>query len=156
MSYSGANSTGASQNAGPNPVDKYIEFAYDLFRTGTDVVDALQGRPRRRLPADLFPDRAQAFTPLVGPRPESPDVSRSEVDSVVRGTEEAMSQAVKQFEPEPYQPKTEPGPTRITVEPYQPKTVEEAEAMGYRVLTDATGRLTGYIKPDGTQVMLTQ
>lgn len=147
MSYSGANSTGASQNAGSNPVDKYIEFAYDLFRTGTDVVDALQGRPRRRLPADLFPDRAQAFTPLVGPRPESPDVSRSEVDSVVRGTEEAMSQAVKQFEPEP---------TRIPVEPYQPKTVEEAEAMGYRVLTDATGRLTGYIKPDGTQVMLTQ
>jgi len=147
MSYSGANSTGASQNAGFNSVDDYIEFAYDVFRTGTDAVDALQGRSRRRLPVDLFPDRNQAFNPLVGPRPESPDVSRSEVDSVVRGTEEAMSQAVKQFEP---------GPTRITVEPYQPKTVEEAEAMGYRVFTDATGRLTGYIKPDGTQVMLTQ
>jgi len=42
------------------------------------------------------------------------------------------------------------------VEPYQPKTVEEAEAMGYRVFTDATGRLTGYIKPDGTEVTLTQ
>ena len=142
MSYSGANSTSASQNAGFNSVDDYIEFAYDLFRTGTDVVDALQGRPRRMLPADLLPTETQAFA---APSYED-DYRSSEVDSVVRGTEEAMSQAVKQFEP---------GPTRITVESYQPKTVEEAKAMGYGVFTDGTGRLTGYVKPDGTQVMFT-
>ena len=142
MSYSGANSTGASQNAGFNSVDDYIEFAYDLFRTGTDVVDALQGRPRRMLPADLLPTETQAFAP---PSYED-DYRSSEVDSVVRGTEEAMSQATKQFKSEP---------TRITVEPYQPKTVEEAKAMGYGVFTDGTGRLTGYVKPDGTQVMFT-
>jgi len=65
----------------------------------------------------------------------------------VRGTEEAMSQAVGQFKSEP---------TRIPVEPYQPKTVEEAQAMGYGVFTDGTGKLTGYVKPDGTQVMFTQ
>ena len=142
MSYSGANSTGASQNAGFNSVDDYIEFAYDLFRTGTDVVDALQGRPRRMLPADLLPPETQTFAP---PSYED-DYRSSEVDSVVRGTEEAMSQAVKQFEPRS---------TRITVESYQPKTVEEAKAMGYGVFTDGTGRLTGYVKPDGTQVMFT-
>jgi len=142
MSYSGANSTGASQDAGFNSVDDYIEFAYDLFRTGTNVVDALQGRPRRMLPADLLPPETQAFAP-----PSYEDGSRSEVDSVVRGTEEAMSQAVGQFKSEP---------TRIPVEPYQPKTVEEAQAMGYGVFTDGTGKLTGYVKPDGTQVMFTQ
>lgn len=143
MSYSGADSTNASQNPGFNSVDDYIEFAYDLFRTGTDVVDALQGRPRRMLPADLLPTNNQTF---VSPVPSEYGPS-SEVDSVVRGTEKAMSQAVEQFKPEP---------TRIAVEPYQPKTVEEAKAMGYGVFTDGTGKLTGYIKPDGTKVMFTQ
>lgn len=143
MSYSGADSTSASQNAGFNSVDDYIEFAYDLFRTGTDVVDALQGRPRRMLPLDLFPTNNQTFASPV-PSEYGPS---SEVDNVVRGKEEAMSQAVEQFKPKP---------TRIAVEPYQPKTVEEAKAMGYGVFTDGTGKLIGYIKPDGTQVRLTQ
>lgn len=155
----------------------YIEIAYDVLRGGVNLYKAIKGEPTIRFAENLLsPSSNVSFNP---PGAVKGPVETSIETGMQNAKDQALRAFVP--EPEaavaiPVEPFEGPSPTSGTLpavgdEPflengkisaqtmrtllsrgYTLPTADELRGMGYGVFTDGSDRVTGYQKPDGTQV----
>jgi len=158
-----------------NKTLEYLEMAYDVLRGGVNLYKTIKGEPRFRMPEDLVAKKPrmadESFVRATAPAYFNPSqAGRKAADAFKSRTSPSSpkpSENVASAPSTPYQVGDMVGGDTEEVrngiipkesiqgllsQGYQLPTKAELKAQGFGVFEDGMGRVTGYVKPDGTTV----
>lgn len=160
-----------------NKTLEYLEMAYDVLRGGVNLYKAIKGEPRFRMPEDLVEKPRMAdetFVRATAPAYFDPSQAARKAADAFRSPEKTStpsaprpSENAVRIPVTPYQVGDTVGGDVEEVkngiiskesirglldQGYKLPTKAELKAQGFGVFEDGLGRVTGYVKPDGTTV----